>query len=282
MESDILYSLKGSGIVPVLFSPLRPYLAVIPLSDGTLTGCASFGYTGALRVLPECLHKLLLHKTASIGASLIKPLQPNNVIEWKSNSPFKVSFPNSIVDRWEPMGTEAIDQHPWLATPLPVEYENIEKAEIFVSLRIPETYYLMNDFDRQMQGSLIRSTTEKFVYGIESYNEFSKNDLRIPVATIELLELPHSKPVNELHDVIQAVLTANPAETSKALWRIIREDNALDQPDYDKDEIIQKIDNISTGWISANGVYQQLKWSSFQTPIPKLKTKVARSLEPTE
>lgn len=128
-----------------------------------------------------------------------------------------------------------------------------------------------------------------FILDLKSNSKFCPLDIRIPSSELEkfkkssakisLINEVQSNPgtsktrENQLHTLVDRILLDFPKIGTKQLWNLIELDFNKDEPIYDTENIIQKIDSACIEWKSRHNSEQVSKWSSFQSLVSKRRNK---------
>jgi len=280
-KNEILYFIESGDIEVTLHTNNRPFLA-ITCEQNKRIGNAVLRYSGPISVDTSKTLELVRDGRTILGRSIVHFLQPINISKWTSINPFKCPLPNNLIEVWQPINKALTHT----AILMPEEGSMDWVSSCFADL-IPESFDEEAFFELYADEYLVQSPLDRFAYNTSAASVYYQNDLRFPAKAVNILKrlagghevrepvksysIKKNKRCNELHQVIRRALADNPLSTSKALWEIIREDFESGILRYDRDELIHHIDNMSIEWTNSNNVHQQLKWSSFQVLLSKLK-----------
>lgn len=282
VKNEILYFIESGDVEVTLHTNNRPFLAVTH-KQNKLIGHASLRYSGPIRIDQAKVFELVRDGRSILGHSTVDLLQPLNITKQSTQPPFKCPLPNNILDQWQP----ADSNPPYEAMLMPEEGSMDWVSSCFADL-IPDSFDEEVFFNLYAHEYLIQSPAKDLVYNTSAASVYYQKDIRFPakaLAKLKTLATPSEvkeptktyltkrrKRCNELHQVIKRALADSPLASSKALWERIRDDFESGILRYDRDELIHHIDNLSIEWTNSNGVHQQLKWSSFQVLLSKLKS----------
>ena len=284
VKNEILFSIHTGGVMPVIYSHNRPFLAITRAADNTITGHATFRYSGPIAVDKTVIDEIITQNKTLVGQRPIELLLPGSICEWSSIYPYDGNTPNGIIKAWEPK-KELINH---AVVHLPQEHHSYDCAESYFVEHVPENYDEDEFFERYAGQYLIRSPVAQYVYGTDYNSVYSQKDLRLPVSALAQLgkpinkceqketktnkiTLPRKQRSNDLHLVIIRVLETYPDAKSGFLWNELRRDCQSENRQFDSDELIHKMDCTQISWTSNRGVTQIFKKTSFQTLVSRLR-----------
>lgn len=283
VRNEILYHIQERNITPVLYAYHRPFLAVSKRKS-QIVGHASFRYCGPIAVDSQAINDIVAQDHALIGACQVRLLRTGNICDWQKNLPYEGCLPNGIVDDWEPKNSEEINT--WETIHLPVEHASYASAESALVEHVPENFPEDDFFNCFANRYLIRSPKANYVYGTDYNSAYNQNDLRIPSSALKLfnnseikmvdpvMEIPEQKQrTNDLHQVITRLFKQFPNAKSGFLWNELRKDIGRQKPQFDREELIESMDHAAIIWVSAKGIQQTLKKTSFQTLVSRIRRK---------
>ncbi len=288
VKNEILFSIHTGGVMPVVYSHNRPFLAISRSTDGKITGHATFHYSGPIGVDKTVIDDIVVQNKTIVGQRPIRLLLPDNVFDWNSAYPYEGQAPSGILSNWQPrpeVDTALIDK-PVLH--LPQEHSCYEWAESSLVEHVPDNFDEDKFFERYAGQYLIRSPVAKYVYGTDYNSVYTQKDLRIPASALPNLGKPinnseqketktnkitlsQKQRSNDLHLVIIRVLETYPDAKSGFLWNELRRDSQSENRQFDSDELIHKMDCTQISWTSNRGVTQIFKKTSFQTLVSRLR-----------
>jgi len=278
VKNEILYAIQEKRITPVIYTNSRHFLAISECSTGQRVGHADIRYSGPIAIHPQGIQEIVADGKTILGLEPVTLLSPTGVLERSTKYPYITPAPNQFLTEWQPNTDIANDTVTILFKPY--EYSDYEDAESGVVAYIPEHSCEDKYLDDNMERFFIRSPNDDYVYGAYYSHVYGQDDLRFPLAAIDCLMNPKKvysvkKPSrirrNELHNVISRAIEKNPSAQSGTLWNTLRKDIQKIERDFDCDHVIHSIDQISIHWVSANGVQQTLKKSSFKIIVSRLR-----------
>ncbi len=283
VKNEILFTIQTGKITPVLFTKNRPFLAY-SIQHQQRIGHGCFRYTWPLAVNRALIDQLVRDDCALAGLQPVTPIQLGGITQWRKRNPYRGHLPNGVLSGWQPCTQEQWQQQ-GKAILMPFEHPDINCAESSLVHYVPPYYDEDDFFTEHAHRYLIRSPSSPYVYGSEYYSAYDQADFRFPAAALAKLltaanEPQASKPVanvvnkrrvNALHEVIQQLLSEHPDDKSGVLWNSLRRDSQQTRRHFDQDELIIHMDHQVIRWVSANGIQQTLKKSSFQTLVSKLR-----------
>ncbi len=281
VQNEILYHIETGTIPAVVHSTNRPFLAVSLKKTGKVTGHAMFRYGGPISVPRNIIKEIIRDEQALTKAEPVKPLQLLNVDEWETAKPFNGHCPNGVIDDWQPLSFDELEQRSWTALVFPQEVKRFDYAESSLVDRMPHYYDEDEFFERFARKIIIRSPSSPYFYATHVNSDFYLNDLRLPRCALDkLLGNTKSKPDNvrkagshdhELYNIFLRAIEDNPGARSNILWKKIRMDVEQEHYRYDRDELIDRMDNHCIEWTSTSGTSRVHRYTSFKTKISNLR-----------
>lgn len=278
VKNEILYAIQTQQITPVIYTNNRPFLAYSKNQHNQLIGHARFQYSGTLAINLKAIREIVVNDQTILSREPVKLLCPDQMMSCSTDYHFNADLPNGLLDDWKPNQDIFSDSVSIMIQPY--EYSTYEDAESVIVDFTPR-YYCEDEFLAAHADRLfVRSPHAKYVYGSYDTHVFHQKDLRFPLEAIHQLLNPKQprkpdKPPrlrnNELHNVIRRAIDENPKEQSGTIWNILRRDSQQENREYDYDHVIDSINHETIQWVSASGIRQTLKKSSFKIIVSRLK-----------
>ncbi len=281
-ESEIRYELERQSFRATVFTKPRSMLLFEIDGEGYWIGRGVCEYRGHCALLHPELLKLLDLNTIELGERFILLVEPKGIQSFSQKYPLKGSnYPHPLIG-WEPTTLDTLKSYilDFAATPVPLEYEPPLKDIDSLIKTVTNGAFNPN---------LGRSEPD-YLYDFDRYSKFSFDDIRIPAVEIERFkerrndiqkerQLKQEKELqgereNQLHTLIGRVLTKHPKIKAKDAWRMLELDWEADEPQFDKDGIIQNMDIQCIEWRSKHGSDSSLSYASFAPLLSKLRKRL--------
>jgi len=289
-QSDLKHEVHTGNLKAVVYIAGRSILLFSAREEGWI-GHGSCTYRGHMLVHSDTILKLLDAETVTFATSRGRLLDNSGVSNWQTAYPFKSPTPHGPLNRWLDGDLDRLPFSHMAATFYPTEHDSIHKV----------VGDLMESFSQGFGAKIDQADLDKLNPNNAANDQkldFKKNsgiepkDLRIPKSEIErftgklktqqqadkaleaIKTVTQKKPQqreNQLHNLIQLILTEEPKISAKRAWAVIENDASSDEPVFDKDGILLNVDADCIEWQSRHGAEQTLSWGSFQPLLTKLK-----------
>jgi len=276
---EVEHLLETGKLHAHLYSNSKKFVVIERQTDRLIArGIAT--YRGLIKINQSYVQPLLHNKKITI-TSYLALLEPANIRYWNTTHSFKsdlfLKFLN--ISEWIPYeGDFAKSQKQLLALPLP--------DEGLGTLRMLSDAINSITKDQESNANLDRNHSHhpKYLYSFSKQGSYAKSDIRIThedlmdIGDIEKLASPitiitenddplpwcsSKKKHSRIDRAVERALRAYPKQQSKALWRALLSDYELDDPLYDKEQIIQVMDDDSIEWLNSEKYKSELQFKSF-------------------
>ena len=289
--SELAHAVRKGEIQAVIYTELRNMLLFLPRESGDWVGCATCKYRGHMSLHIQTITSLLDGQTIHIGQGWGRLWEEFGVSNWSSQYPFQRELPHGAIKEWQAVEREQFPINKLCATPLPNEFtpwtdslaammEQVAKSKLearsyedFQKSKYPELGPCL-DFKANSEfkpGALRISNSE-----IERYRERQsewKKEQRVVTAIDSAKSKNPKMRGSQLHQLIERIIQAEPGITAKEAWKLIEQDAGLDEPIFDIEHILERVDSDCIEWCSRDGNDQSLSWPSFKATLSKLKKK---------
>ncbi len=289
--TELKHHIENDELQAIVYTKPRSMLLLRKNGDGDWTGYATCNYRGHYTLHKSYVQQLLDGEDIFIGTGFGKIVNRDGISALSTSYPYKLLPPRPPITVWAAIELEELK--PYLgnlsATPLPIEKEAATKK--------------MDDLLKQFAGLIDKGdgvgspppslhNGPDYVLDFKSNSEFSPPDLRVASSEIrrflddkaqkakEASLLTSMQPwgrkgdstrENQLHSMIERILTKIPSASPKQVWKIIEQDFNSDDPLFDVDCIIQHVSPETIEWSSRHGKDQTLRWNSLPPLLSKLK-----------
>lgn len=310
-QSELHHAIRSNNLKAVLYTKARNILLFRRDESDQWIGAATCTYRGHVLCHSSYITSLLDEPKIYFDRSSFRLLDENGISNWSIGYPFKRPVPHLPVIDWQPIDqnsaigrsqTIAKQYENWpigqntplyvcAATPLPTEYENQVKALTNWLDKLNKT----REYEPLHKGATDSNLME---LDFRTNSVFTQEDLRIPASEIarykeQLSEQDKARKIAEvitpettytqrrrdsqLHDIIERIIEKKPDISAKDAWSIIQKDSELDDPLFDIDHILEKVDANCIEWTSRNGSSQSMTWGSFQAKLSQIKKRVSNT-----
>lgn len=280
---EVAHLLEVGKLDAHLYSNSKKFVVIERQTD-RLIGRGIATYNGLIKISQSYVQPLLHNKKITI-TSYLALLHPASIRYWNTTHSFHSELFLKFVkiSEWIPYEVDfAKNQIQLLALPLP--------DEGLRTLRMLSDAFNTIAKDQGSNTNLDHNHSHhpKYLYSFSKQGSYDKSDIRIThedlmdIGDIGKLTLPSNgiienddplpwcsskKKPSRIDRVVERVLRAYPNQQSKALWRALLSDYELDDPLYDKEEIIQVMDEDSIEWLNFEKYKSELQFKSFMNKI---------------
>lgn len=286
-RSELIYLIAEKEVLPTVHTKARSFLLFRHNNNGW-TGRASCQYRGHLVLHHNNIMKLMDNEELYLNTGSCLLLEQNGILSWSSSYPFAKPLPHDPLTEWIPTDQDNIKLPQLLATPLPKEAETGLSA-INRGLKAYKKAEGLNDLTQTSH--LFMDSKPLLSLLFKENSLFIPDNLRIPASEINRYQQIKSalttrgpkdqkriEPVkereNQLHTLIERIVIDQPKVSAKKAWRLIENDCELDEPLFDHDGILMRVDDKCIEWRSRHGREQSLKYRSFCTQLGKIKKQI--------
>jgi hypothetical protein len=272
-RTDLLYEIEQGKWYPAIISPKKPFLLYSTNESGQKIGHCHFYYQGALTSHPE-LFTALAKEVSYSGIFGYQLLDTRGISSVSLKSPFKGNGP---LDGWMPHSIEEGLPPSSRIVLMPYEGKSFKKSlEVLTKAFTSES--------AAPDEHLSAYNNVPLEYNWRLHDDWQLNHIRVPASEIRRVstkgtppDSPNSctkskaSPAHQLRELIASILTDHPSFSSHELWKIIRRDCEADDPIYDKDKILERVDGNCIEWVSSYGNEQSMKRSTFNNTVSQLR-----------
>lgn len=285
-RSELCYLVNEGHIQPVVYTRSRRFLLFRSKSEGW-TGYASCDYRGHLSLHHSSITQLMdgVELTLRTGNGIL--CEEQGVSNWASAYPFKKPLPHGPLLNWIPIEQGSTALSNYAATPFPKEGEST----------IDNVQRTMGAFRKSNDDGLptmfienLNKTKPNITLSFNENSHFTPTDLRIPASEVTRYQRAKSiqtvteprktktgrKRENELHTLIERIVKEKPNISANDAWRLIQHDCDTDEPLFDKDGILFRVDGLCIEWESRHGNTESMARKSFGPLLSKIKKKIAQ------
>ena len=288
--SELSHAIRKGKITPVAYTKKR-HMLLFSHRNRRNYGHATCVYQGHITLPSSLLPALLDGGSIQIGENFGTLLDPEGVLSYSTVYPFKRPTPRDWLYDWNPIHQEKLNLEAARATPLPDEGKPILDT-ISDFTKVLEAH---KNGDITVDAStILKEDINKLKFDFESNATFAPQDLRIPASEIkrykrycavspsDVLTTDNSNEdktttkarTNQLHELIKRILITNPDITAKSAWRVIEEETDSDDPLFDHENLLLKVDSNCIEWKNKYHKEHVLTWPSFTTLLSRLKARL--------
>jgi len=289
-QTDLKHEVHTGNLTPVVYIAGRSMLLLSSREEGWI-GHGSCSYRGHMLVHSDTILKLLDGETVTFATSRGRLLDNSGVSNWQTAYPFKSPTPHGPLSQWCNGDLERLPLSNMAATFYPKENDAVHKVVGGWMESLSQGFGV--DFDQADLDKLNpNQAANDHTLDFKKNSDIAPRDLRIPKSEIErftgklkaqqesakaleaIKSVTQKKPQqreNQLHNLIELILTEEPKISAKRAWAMIESDSTSDEPVFDKDGILLNVDADCIEWQSRHGAEQTLSWGSFQPLLTKLK-----------
>lgn len=287
-DSELTHQINQGTFTPVVYTKSRWFLLFRLLPEDNKPG-ATCEYRGHLSMDRAALFRLLDGETVGQEASNIQLLEPTGILAWRTAYPFQ--HPHRALSDWRPVAQDQAPLSHFEAIPMPSEQQTVPSQLKSLLNRCidanPEPYKPFID-----QPPFDEAKPEPAFHLVFKNSSFSPDDLRVSHSDIErcqdrfvLEQATKPEPAakggrereNQLHTLIRRILITEPSLDAKRLWRLIQHESQAEEPRFDSDAILLRVDEDSIEWHSRQGAERELRWQSFGPLVSKLRKQLIDS-----
>lgn len=255
-------------------------------------GHAAFDYRGHISLSSSNLLSLLDRKGAILSGVSGLILTPARIKSWVVKYPYKSALPNSCLVDWQPIEFDEADFNTVLAVPFVVEgADTLASAEsIFSGFMKARKGKMETEADADLA---FADVEVKYQFDYQQNASFSYDDIYISgveidgylqaaesveasVSAVVAYSSSHKdgKRTNLLHELFLKIMRENTGIKARALWQLLRDDDVVISPRYDKDCIIRSINASELTWESTHENTQYYQYKSLSSRMSKLKQRL--------
>ncbi|UHQ54775.1 hypothetical protein [Microbulbifer sp. YPW16] len=291
--SELAHAIRSKEIQAVVYTGHRQILLFVPKETDHWIGCAVIRYRGHMSLHVDTIASLLDGQIIHVGQGWGYVWEDFGVSDWRHQYPFERELPHGPIREWRPVEKDKFPLHKFYATPLPKEATpwTDTLADMLDKMASPEPVPKeFEDFRKSLPGK------EGPILDFKSNSRFEPESLRIPASEIERFrdrqsqarfEVRRTAAVgdvkaqtrglrsSQLHELIERIVRADPHIKAKAIWRLIEQDADLDEPVFDTDHILVRVDSDCIEWCNRSGKSLSLTWNSFGPTLAKIRSRLA-------
>ncbi|MBQ0780907.1 MAG: hypothetical protein KBT79_08895 [Thalassolituus oleivorans] len=288
-RSELNYLIIEKQIQPVVYT-LPCWFLLFRHHQTGWTGFASCQYRGHLALPYHCIIHLLDGANLILGAESGTLLENNGVLAWQSQYPFKKPLPHAPLTEWMPAERNVFELSKFAVTPYPREGYDL----LNVIGHGATAYKATEAGNPTLAAAHVEQLMEPTKLFFNDSSLFSPENLRIPASEInryqrqqEALLSGEKTPVeslesskqreNQLHALIERIISKHPDFSAKKVWKVITEDCLRDEPLYDHEDILIIVDANCIEWKSRHGKEQSLTYLSFVSVLSRIKKQVRKT-----
>jgi len=288
--SELIHAIRKGKITPVAYTKKR-HMLLFSHRNRRNYGHATCVYQGHITLPGNLLPALLDGDSIQMGENFGALLDPEGVLSYSTTYPFKRPTPRDWLYDWNPINQEKLNLEAARATPLPYESQPLQEHLASLTKMFEQ---IQTESTNLNTSSYLPDDINKLELNFHSNANFSTEDLKIPASEIkrykcdcaaslsDALTTDNSNEhktttkarTNQLHELIKRILITNPDISAKSVWRVIEKETDRDDPLFDHENLLLKVDSNCIEWKNKYHKEHVLTWSSFITLLSKLKARL--------
>jgi len=278
-QSELFYAIEQKELMPILFSPLRPFLGFSAFTADHRVGCVHFSYQGPLKADQALLQKLAKGHQGSFY-SRYHLLDTDGISNVGYSNPFESEMPNAVVTDWIPGNRDETENDTYIVVAMPNETRSVASA-----VRLAAELFAKDSAVSSEEG-LKRISNIPYDYNWRHNGKWVASDMRIASSEIDRFQSPPEETIvenapdssrqrtNLLHELFLRIMKEHQGIKARELWQLIRDNEESIPPRYDKDSIITSINASELLWQSNFTTEQYFDKKSLSSRMSKLKKRL--------